>query len=421
MQTRNPIRIIRDAADNVRGNARACVMFEPLFAIPNTMYAGYMTLFMLELGMDKSQVGLVTSLGLGVSIFFALISAYITDRLGRRYATLIFDSISWGASQLIWMLAQNFWFFVAAAIINASGRIVTNSWYCLMLEDSEPDTRIHIFNFLQIAGIAAGFFTPVGALLIGKLTIVPAMRVMMLFSNTSMFALFIVRHKMVKETVIGIKKMEEVKNAGAVNVFRSYIPQLARLLRDKMLIVALFIRSLNFIQLTIRNTFLAVLVTERLGFAAGAMAVFHTLNAVTMLLILLFITPALSIVTRHWPISLGVWFHVAATVILLVAPPTRNYALLILSAVLVALGTSVATPRIDALAANAIVNEDRSVVNAILSVILLVISTPFGYIGGLLSEIDARAPFLLTLAIFIACLVLLQAATRMEKKANLSQ
>ena len=410
--------MIRDAARNVQGNARACVTFELLFAIPNTMYAGYMTLFMLELGMDKPQVGIVTSLGLGVSIFFALISAYVTDRLGRRYTTLIFDTLGWGAAQLVWMLAQNFWFFVAAAIINASGRIVMNSWYCLMLEDSEPDARIHIFNFLQIATIAAGFFAPIGALLIGKLTIVPAMRVMMLFSNASMLALFFVRHRLVTETATGRQKMLEVRGVGVVNVFRSYAPQLARLLKDKLLVVALLIRSLNFIQLTIRNTFLSVLVTERLGFAAGAMAVFHTLNAVVMLAILLLVTPALSRVTRRWPIALGLWFHVAATAILLLAPPSRNYALLVMSAVFVALGTSVATPRIDTLVANTIVNEDRSVVNAILAVILLVISTPFGYIGGILSEIDARTPFLLTLAIFAACLILLRVANNMEKKAG---
>jgi len=114
------------------------------------MFTGYMTLYMLEFGISKAQVGMITSLGLGVAIFFALISAYLTDKYGRRYTTLIFDIIGWAAAQLIWALARNIYFFIAAAVINAFGRVVMNSWHCLMLEDSKPESRIHIFNFYRL-------------------------------------------------------------------------------------------------------------------------------------------------------------------------------------------------------------------------------------------------------------------------------
>jgi len=93
-----------------------------------------------------------------------------------------------------------------------------------------------------------------------------------------------------------------------------------------------------------------------------------------------------------------------------------NYPLLIISAILIALGTAISTPRIDALVANTIVNEERSVANAIMSVFLLLLSTPFGFIGGILSDVDARLPFLLTLAMFLLCLLLLRIATYIKKK-----
>ena len=418
---RNPIRIARDAAASIKDNARACVFMEPLFAIPNTMYISYMTLYMLELGMTKSQVGMVTSLGLAVNIFFALVSAYITDKFGRRYTTLIFDSIGWIGSQLIWAIAQNIYFFAAAAVINAIGRVVANSWYCLMLEDCRPSIRIHVFNFLQIAGITAGFFAPIGALLIDKFTLVPAMRVMLLFSIVSMSALFIFRHLMVTETEIGKQKILEMRNQSLRSVFIAYIPTLKRIFKDRLLVIALMLRSLNFIQLTIRNTFLAVLVTERLGFAAGNMAVFHIFGAIMTLITLTLVTPMLAQYTRRWPISLGIYFHIAALAVFLLSPPTSNHPLLILGAILIALGTGIATPRIDALAANSIINEDRSIVNAIVSVIILLLSTPFGYIGGVLSGIDARLPFLLTLIIFLVCLILLHMANTFEKQREITE
>ena len=416
--SRNPLRMIRDAAVSIKGNARTCVFMEPLFVIPQTMYISYMPLYMRELGLTMSQVGMVTSIGLAVNIFFALISAYVTDKFGRRYTSLIFDTIGWLGAQLIWAFALNFHFFVAAAVVNAFGRIVMNSWYCLMLEDSAPAIRVHIFNFLQIASILAGFFAPVGTLLISKMTLIPAMRAMLLFSIVSMAALFIFRHLCVTETEVGAQKMREAKGRSIWAVFKTYGPAMKRIFADRLLVIALLLRSLNFIQLTIRNTFLAVLVTDHLGFEAGSMAVFHVFGSIITLLTLTLLTPFLSRITRRWPITLGIGFHIGATAVLLLAPPAQNYPLLVISAILIALGTGISSPPIDALAANAMVNEDRSIANAIVSVVILLLSTPFGYIGGILSDIDTRLPFLLTLAIFLLCLALLHAATTGEKRAT---
>ena len=392
------------------------MFLEPLFAIPHTMYTGFMTLYMLELGVTMPQVGFITSLGLSVHLFFALISSYLTDRLGRKYAVLIFDITGWGVAQMVWALAFGFNHFIVGAVANASFRVAANSWHCLMLEDSKPEVRVQIFNFLQIAGILGGFFAPIGALLINRMTLIPAMRAMLIFSFITMMLCFIIRHFLIVETSVGLRKLEEIKGVRMRDVFISYIPTLKRILKERLLVIALLLRALNFIQLTIRTTFLAVLVTESLNFPAEAMAIFHTITAIVMLLGLLLITPMLSHITKNWPITLGIWFHILALAVLLLSPPSQNFPLLVIGATLIALGTSIATPRIEALLANTIVNEERSVANAVMAVIVLALSTPFGFIGGILSGMDARLPFLLTLAIFIVCLVLLRIAAMYEKK-----
>ena len=412
------IRMIRETIDSVQGNARACVFLEPLFSIPHTMFTGYMTLYMLELGVTTTQVGLITSMGLVIHIFFALISTYITDKLGRRYTTLIFDITGWFIPQLIWAVALDIRFFIVAAIFSASFRVVANSWRCLMLEDSKPESMVHVFNVLQAAGILGGFFAPIGALLINRMTLVPAMRVMLVFSMISMMLMFIIRHFGVTETAVGRQKMEEMKGVKIRDVFKSYIPTLKRIFRERLLMIVLLLHALNFIQLTIRTTFLAILVTESMRFPAEAMAVFHIITAVVMLLTLLLLAPMLSHVTRRWPISLGVGFHIAAIVVLLLSPPSQNYFLLVLGAIFIALGTSIATPRIEALLANTIVNEERSVANAVMAVIVLVLTVPFGYIGGVLAGIDARLPFFLTLGILLLSLLLIRIATALELKAK---
>jgi MFS family permease len=156
--TINPIWMMRDAVLSIRGNARALLVTEPFFAIPHTMFSAFMTLYMLELGITKSQVGMITSLGLAVQLAFALVSAWLTDKFGRRYITLIFDSVSWSGALFVWAIAKDINSFILAAIINSSTRVVMNSFHCLMVEDSPPETRLHVFNYFQVAGILAGFF-----------------------------------------------------------------------------------------------------------------------------------------------------------------------------------------------------------------------------------------------------------------------
>src|SRR5438105_11400409 len=84
-----------DTLRNLRGNARGTVLTEPLWGIPFNLYAPYVSLYMVALGLTKSQVGLVTSTALAGQIVFALLSGSFTDKMGRKRATFIFDILAW--------------------------------------------------------------------------------------------------------------------------------------------------------------------------------------------------------------------------------------------------------------------------------------------------------------------------------------
>ena len=418
--SRNPIRLLYDAARNIKSNS-TCALLEPLFHIPQSMYIGFLTLYKLELGVTLTQVGLITSLGLIIQLFFALISPFVVDKYGRRYTQLIFDFTCMAAVGVLWAVAQNIYFFIIAVILQGTMRIAVISWQCLMLEDNEPDIRIHIFNFLQLSTIIGGFFAPVGAIIVNRYTLVPGMRIILVFFVFCKILHNVLRHFLISETSVGRQKMEEMKGVSILGSLKIYVPVLKRFIKNKLLVIAIAIRALNYAQLLIRQTFLAVLVTNRLGFPAESMAVFYTINSIVMLVMLLFIAPLLAQITRRWPMILGIVFHILATAILLTSPSTQNYPLLIASAVLIAFGTSITTPRIEAMTANIIPNEDRSMANAIMGCISLLISIPIGYIGGVFSSLDARLPFLMTLSIFLISLILLYLAKRMETRQQLTE
>ena len=143
---------------NFKGNARGCIYPEPLNGIPYNLYIPYVSIYMIALGVSDSKIGLIVSISWAFQLVLALFSGLITDKLGRRRTTLVFDLISWTVPALISALAQNYWFFLGAGIINSFMRVSQNSWMCLMVEDTEPNQFIDIFSWIYIAGLLSAFF-----------------------------------------------------------------------------------------------------------------------------------------------------------------------------------------------------------------------------------------------------------------------
>ncbi len=53
---------------------RGAVFTEPLWGIPYNLYAPYVSVYMLALGLTDSQIGLIASIGLVCQIFWTLLS-----------------------------------------------------------------------------------------------------------------------------------------------------------------------------------------------------------------------------------------------------------------------------------------------------------------------------------------------------------
>ena len=68
---------------SLTGNPRGCVFTEPLWGIPYNLYAPYVSVYMVALGLADEQIGLIVSISWGFLIVLALLSGVITDKLGR--------------------------------------------------------------------------------------------------------------------------------------------------------------------------------------------------------------------------------------------------------------------------------------------------------------------------------------------------
>ncbi|MDP3450208.1 MAG: MFS transporter, partial [Anaerolineaceae bacterium] len=86
----------------LKGTPRATVLTEPLFGIPYNLYAPFLSVYMLALGVTDQWIGAIASLGLIFQIISAILSGAITDKFGRRTTLFVTDLITWSIPCLIW-------------------------------------------------------------------------------------------------------------------------------------------------------------------------------------------------------------------------------------------------------------------------------------------------------------------------------
>ncbi len=402
---------------NLRGNPRACVYTEPLWGIPYNLFAPYASLDMLALGVTDVQIGLLASIGLALQVVFALISGAITDKFGRKRTTLVSDLISWSIPMLIYTVSQNFYYFLAAVIIGAVWRVSSTSWLCMLVEEAEESQLVHIYTWIDIAGYSAAFFTPIAGLLIGKFSLVPTVRGLYLFAFFMMTAKFLVFNYYVTETHQGKIRMEETRHQPFLSLLRGYRGVLLQVLKTPRTLLAISIQLVMSIGITIASTFWAILVTEKLHFPDSSIAIFSFFRSSVMLIFYFLMIPRISGLRFRNPMLVG-FLGLIISQILLISMPGKSYPLLFLNILIDACSIGLINPFLGSMIAVNVDPQERARIMAIISVVVISLTSPFGWIAGRLSEANRILPFVLNIVIFAAGVILVPLAAWVVKKAS---
>jgi MFS family permease len=389
-----------DTLIHLKGNARGAVYNEPLWGIPYNLYAPYVSVYMLAFGLTDVQIGLITTISLVGQAFFSLLSGAITDKLGRRTTTWVFDMLSWSIPTLIWAVAQNFTYFVVAAVINSMWRITYNSWSCLLVEDADPDLLVDIYTWIYISGQLAVFFAPLAGVLINRFSLVPTMRGLYLFACVMMTIKFITMNAMVTETRQGRVRMAETRGQGLFSMLSEYRGVFHQILGTPQTLYTLLIMLVMSIATTIINTFWSVLVTEKLHIPAEHLALYPFAKSVIMLVFFFVVTPRIRRVHFRNPMLLGFAGYIASQV-LLISIPERGYLLLLVSVLLETCSYAVLGTQLDRMIVVTVDAKERARIVAILLLIQISLTSPFGWIAGQLSAINRNLPFMLNVVIFV--------------------
>jgi MFS family permease len=388
-----------------KGNPRTLIFMEPLWGIPYNLIAPFATLYMYTQGVTDVQIGLILSIAMFVQVFFSFFGGIITDKLGRKFTTMMGDFFGWSVACLIWAISNNFWLFLIAVLFNSFEQINQTAWYCLLIEDADSKDLLGIYTWVNIGGLVAIFFAPISGLLINSFTLVPVVRVLYLVFAVNMLIKVIITFRHCDETRQGKIRITETKNTSVLQMLREYKDLIPKVLMNKEVMKVVIVSVILHITGLVSNNFFSLYITQRLGIADRYLAFFPILNAAVMMIFMIGIQHRLEAVKFRIPMWIGLVLYASCS-LLLILTPIGSIPFIIIYVFVGAVASSLVMPRKDALLQLNINPEERARIIALIMSFTIAFASPFGYFAGWLSSIDRRLPFVFAFTLFIVAIII---------------
>jgi MFS family permease len=389
----------------LRGNPRAAVYTEPMWGLSMALVMPYASVFMLALGLHDEQIGLLATIAILSQVVFGLLGGVITDKLGRRTTTAVFDVVAWSIPCLVWAVAQNFWFFLVASVVNGAWQVTQNSWDCLLVEDAEPAQITGIYSLVKVAGDFSALFAPIAALLVSQLGLVPAVRILYVNAFVVMTIKIVVLYRYSTETATGLIRLEQTRGHSMSSLLAGYRGVLGLILRSPGTIFSLAIMAIVGAVTVITGTFWQVIISRKLGVPDPLLPFFPMARSLLSVLFFFTVIPRLTRSTHlKRPTLWGFVVYLAGQLVLVTIPAVEHagvatYVLLGLTLLLDGFGAGILFMLSESLVALHVDRDERSRVMAVQRTCVMLVTAPFGWIGGWLSGMDRTLPFVLTSAL----------------------
>jgi len=407
----------------LKGNTRACIYTEPLWGLSMSLCMPYLSVYMLALGLRDTQIGFIVTINMLSQFILSFLSGPVTDKLGRRRTTAIFDIIGWCIPAIIWWYAGNFWFFFIAAIINGCCAITNNSWVCLLIEDAEKKLITRIFSLMIACGQLSAVFAPITAILISRLTLVPAIRILFINGFVLMLIKVIILYLMSKETSVGKIRLLETKGKNVFQIAGGYGDVVKLIIHSRGMVFSIVIAALAWIIGTVNSTFWQIIVNKKLLIPEAQLPLFNVFKSGLAILFLFFIIPKLlkGILKIPLVLSFSSYFIGQLLLIMIPAEGILKYPLLFVSLIFDGFGWGALMMLSESLIAIHVNQNERARILAIRSMFIVMAIAPFGWIAGILSDISRNLPFVLNMVFIVIGIIVTLVYYRKENDHSAEQ
>jgi MFS family permease len=400
-----------DTLLKLKGNTRACIWTEPLWGVPFNLYKPYIARYMVLLGLSMSDLGLVATLSYISQVIASILSGVLTDKLGRRRCTFIFDVLAWSVPELLWAFSQNINWFIAAALLNGLWKVTDNSWNLLLVEDTPREQIVPVFSLSSFMGVIATFVAPLSMWAVARYSVVPTMRVLYFIAFVSMTVKFVILYFYSEETSVGKRRLAATKN---VSIWRSLYESkdvYLGILREKRMLLTLGILAAYSLFHNVNDNYWATFVVEYLGLRESDLSWFAMVKGAVTLCAILILVPRLKRVSFKRPMLLSIIMLVCAQGTLLIldalgAPLSAVWPALILSVALEAMAVTLLTPLTSSLLFVHAEPEERARIYGMVFATISLMVALFPMFIGYLADISLYIPYFVNLGLFAAIALL---------------
>lgn len=372
----------------------------------------YAPLYMKAIGLNEIQIGSVSTIGLFFAFLWQILASPISNKFGRKRTIFIFDLICWSSAMFTWAFAKNYWYFVAAAIINAAVKVSGVAYFCLLTEDTKPEKRAKALGIVNVVNNAPGLLMPIAGLAIAKFGIIPSMRFWYFVGAIVVTFGFIIRNAMITETAAGLELMKKHSDVKIKNSIRRGFKQVKNSFINKefrsifwIYILTNLIFAANFIQV--------IYLKDKLSFDEGSLALTQVIASLTYLMYL-GILPLIKSGKDKKILTASLYSGVAGA-ILFIAVPKGNLILMLAAMVVTTVGNFVSITYRDAVLMNSVGKLEKADIYSTVQIISGVACTPVGWLVGLGYTYNPVAPFIAVALLFLIAAIISTSLVFSEK------
>ena len=235
-------------------NARICLGFFPLWAVPYTIYTYYLSLFLIEEGLSSTGIASLMTVANVSALVFSLFAAPIVDRMGRRNATFVFDILSSALPCLLYLISGNIIVALIAQAVSGMNRIMSTGFYLLMIENTSESNSVNSMNIFNVILVGAGLTTPLAGFVVSKMGLLAGERLFLIISLVMMTAQATARHFMVRETETGMAIMRARERFSFKETAIGFGKTVRYMIKNRNVRSAMIINSLIYVYYTVGTT-----------------------------------------------------------------------------------------------------------------------------------------------------------------------
>jgi MFS family permease len=338
-----------------------------------------------------------------MQLIWGLFSGAIADKYGRHRMMLVFGLLSWTIPCFLWATAQSYPYFMLAVFFNSMWQVTGNCFSCIIVEDGDTEKLVNIYTILNLAGLIAGFISPVAGFFIDRFTLVPTMRVIYMLSMVMMTIKFILQYRLARESDTGKRRIKECKGQSVFSLtFGDWDVIVPSLRQPRLFLCVIFMALLTCFN-TIQITFWPLFITTAYGVSNLMLSVFQLVISITSLLVYMLVTPHINIRLIRNPLLAGLGLHVLGLLALLACLPIATDMLWVVffSAICEAFALSILGPLCESIMSIVIPAKERARTNSLIFAVIMLISTPAGWIAGYLSQNNRALPMIMNLCLML--------------------